>query len=202
LSPQDEFQWTADDEVRARAITRSLALGENMSSQDLQLLRTKLRAYLRRTSRSASAAELDDIVDASIEKFLLAARAGRVQDATSLAYLRRIARNEGIDQFRRRQKESPLPEDLNDVPQSDDAIARLIDAQADARTVEAIQAEAARARDFTTTRVINAYLNLAQQTGSDPSHRLVAEQAGVSHTTVGQVLARLKERLENCGFPE
>lgn len=191
-----------EGESRARAVAQALALGQNVSAADLQLLRTKLRVQVRRSLLDTGTAELDDIVDASIEKFLMAVRSGRVEPATALAYVRKIATNAGIDHVRRRRKETALSEDFSEEPTNDDAIARLINAHADAKTVEALLAKAARERDHTTTKVINAYLNLAQTTGRDPSHRLVAFHSGVSHTTVRHVLARLKAQLGGDHFPE
>jgi DNA-directed RNA polymerase specialized sigma24 family protein len=189
-------------EARARSVAGALATGDNVSGSELELLRTKLRTHLRRSLRDAGTAELDDIVDAGIENFLGVARSGGVEPATALAYVRKIATNAGIDYMRRRGRETVLPEDVSDEAASDDAIARLISAHADAKTVEAIQAQAARAGDHVTTRVINAYLNLAQTTGRDPSYRLVAFHSGVSHTTVRNVLARLKAQLEKRHFPD
>jgi DNA-directed RNA polymerase specialized sigma24 family protein len=190
------------DESRARAVAEALTRGQDSSAADLQLFRTKLRTHIRRVLQEAGTAELDDVVDASIEKFLIAAKSGRVEAATALAYARKIATNAGIDYMRRRGRETTLSEDLGEEPTNDDAIARLISAHADAKTVEAILAKAAREGDHMTTRVINAYLNLAQTTARDPSHRLVAFHAGVSHTTVRHVLARLRAQLDGDHFPE
>jgi DNA-directed RNA polymerase specialized sigma24 family protein len=202
VSPGQSTGDVDEEESRARAVARALALGQHVSSSDLQLVRTKLRVHVRRSLPDAGIAELDDIVDTSIENFLMAVRSDRVEPATALAYVRKIATNAGIDHMRRRRRETALPEYLSEEPTNDDAIARLISAHADAKTVEAILAKAARERDHTTTKVINAYLNLAQTTGRDPSHRLVAFHSGVSHTTVRHVLARLKAQLDGDHFPE
>lgn len=182
------------NELAARATAAAFARGDGVSNEAYQSLRSHLSGFV---GREFPAFDVDfrwDVVDAAIEKFLRACRQGRVRPVTALAYLRQVVRNTGLDRVRSSRGDQSL-DVLDGVADGDDAVARLVDAHADARTVEAILADAARNGDHIATRVINAYLNLAELLGSAPSNRTVATEAGVSHTTVQKVLNKLKAQL-------
>lgn len=168
-----------------------LALGREPARDTYAALRQDLLSHIRR-AYSFSRAEADDVVDEAVAKYAAACADGRVRGDTALAYARKIAKHEAVDRIRtRRPLTTPIGED--DYPDdSDDAIARMISATSSAETIEAFLRTAAVAGDTVTTRVLNAYLNLAASLRGDPTSRQVALASQVSHTTVLQVLRRLR----------
>lgn len=103
------------------------------------------------------------------------------------AFLSRVARNLALDRARR-QEPVPLSEDVAD---SDDAIAALLDHDATASSVEAAMQAAITAGDHIAVRVVAAWLNLAAEQGH-PSSREVAARADTSHTTVNEAMRRFR----------
>lgn len=182
----------------ARHAAVELSAG-TVDPEDYKSLRLELATDLRRRFFSITASEIDDIVDAAIEKYLVAIDKGaELRPETALAYLRRIARNEAIDRLRKSRHHHPMVVGERDTTESDDSIARVVDARADAQLIEALLEQAARSGDRLTTRVMNAFLNLAEAMNGPPSSRLVARRAGVSHTTVLSVLAALRSSIDRA----
>lgn len=160
-----------------------------------EALKRDLHSVVRRAV-AVGQQQAQDIVNETIMKLWDASQDGRVVPDTALAYVRRIARNEAKTVIRRRRStEEPLPQ--AELPATDDDIARLIAATACATDVEGFLRSAAERGDAVTTRVINAYLNLAASLRRDPKSREVAAAAQVSHTTVLDVLRRLRRDLDD-----
>jgi DNA-directed RNA polymerase specialized sigma24 family protein len=184
---------------RAAAAAAALSYGTDPEHADYAALRADAAALVRRAG-SFPEAEVADIADEAIAKLVQAAAAGRVLPESSLAYLRKIVRNEVVDRLRRRRPEPIGDEDFPD--DSDDAIARMISSTSDARTIEQILRSTAQRGDTTATRVLNTYLTLAGSLRRDPTSREVAQVARVSHKTVADVLARMRYELGESVPPE
>lgn len=146
-----------------------------------------VRRYLIGTLGPAEAGLIEDAVADALERFVAAVKGGTVHGATAAAYLRRIARNRLVDLHRRR-REVPSEGMIALVADSDDAIARLLDSDADAGTVTAGLAAAGAAGDDETVRLVVLWLDEADRLQARPSSRRVAEKAQVSHTRVLQAL--------------
>lgn len=169
---------------------RALIKGDSPDPADYRALRVDLIRVVN-AKYHIPRSDVEEIVDAATVDFLSARQ--RVRAGTALSYLRQIVRNRAVD-WLRKVKEQPFDEAVF-VPEDDDSIARLIDARADAETVEAILRKAAKAGDTTRTRVLNAFLTLASVSGRTPSNRKVALESGLTHPTVARILTELREEL-------
>lgn len=189
--PRDE-ESSVEGGGSAAAAAVALASGKDPRPHDYFALRIYgLRAVRQRLSLAADVAA--DIVDEAMVKFVAAREERELIADTALAYFRRIVHNEAIDRLRRRH-ELPVG-DLVDEADGDDAIARIIDKTANAHTIERLLAAAAERGDTTTTKVLNAFMNLAEAKMRTPTTREVGAAAQVSHRTVQVVLKRLREQL-------
>ena len=187
-----EFDGSAAGSPAAAAA--AVARGEEPAEKDYFALRLD-GLHTVRARLSLSADVVADVVDEAVAKFLLARSKRVIEPRTALAYFREIVRNEAIDRLRRRTAE-PVGDFNDTIPDGDDAVARIVDANASATIVEQLLREAAEANDYTVTRVLNAFLNLAEAKGRQPSSREVGGAAQVSHRTVQLVLKRLREHLD------
>lgn len=147
--------------------------------------------------RSRAGVRVHDAEDAAaeaIERLVVAARDGRLDlDDRPGSYLLTVARRVAVDQWRRH----GAREELTDQPPeqaTDDEVIRMLDADA---TGARIQAALRRAyeEDVAMSLVIRTWLDMAWESGSEPSTRAVGERAGVSHSTVVRALARFREYL-------
>lgn len=191
-------------ELRNRRTAAELASRGTLNPTDLELLRTSLIRYAQRVVPGlASHHDYLEVVDSAIEKFLRASQGGHVKPPTALAYLRAIVRHTAIDAATATRvfPVEDLLEDAAMAPSDDEAIARFLDAHATTEVVHELLTESAEIGDKIATRVINAFLTAAENLGVEPTTRVVANRAGVSHTTVQNVLRRLQERLEAGEFP-
>ena len=111
------------------------------------------------------------------------------------AYLTRLARNRAIDELRRRRRHDVQFADEFVGEAEDDRTAALLDASATAANVERALNVAHAAGDTIGIRIVSTWLDLAQRYGDEPSSREVAQQAGVSHTSVNQALKRFRSYL-------
>lgn len=197
--PSEHSDEADDDDLAAARgsaanAAAAIASGDDPDSRDYFALRIYgLRSLRQRLSLATDVAA--DVVDEAMAKFVSAREERELLADTALAYFRRIVHNEAIDRLRRRH-ELPIGDlaDEHDVD-GDDAIARIIDKQASASTIEQLQKDAAQRGDTTTTRVLNAFMNLAESKKRTPTTREVAGAAQVSHRTVQNVLKKLREQL-------
>lgn len=146
-----------------------------------------VRRYLVAALGPGDEGLIEDAVADALERFVAAAKGGTVRAATAAAYLQRIARNRLID-LQRRRREVPSVGPAVTAVDGDDAIARLLDSEADAGTVTAGLAAAVAAGDDETVRLVVLWLDEADRLQSRPSSRHLAAKAGVSHTRVLQAL--------------
>lgn len=162
--------------------------------RDLAVVVDGLSRFLGGRFRSLPPAEIADIASESIVRLLQTSQAGRLDENRPAGpYLTRIAHNLAVTRLRR-----PITEDLDGSPggvMDDDALARLLDARASSERLRQALARAARAGDHMLLRVVREWLRLAEQRSTSPSSRAVAERLDISHTTVNEALARLREYL-------
>ena len=175
-------------------ITRSLIDNDYVSADDYHRLRRYLVGSVSSTFYFQPVDEFE-IVDAAIARVI-----GRdnIKPATALAYLRRAVRNEAVSRLRQRQA---LPIDnLDEWDEDTDAIARMLDASADAATVEWLLAELKVKNDDNATRVLHTALRLCGMEGKMPSARRVATETRLTHPAVGAILERCREMLRDRGL--
>lgn len=182
-----------------RSAAQALAAISSPTAADYAALRRLLVSDVRRIS-SAGSADAEDVVDESIAKLHKAAQAGRVQSATALAYVRRIARNETIDRARR--PRTAADRIAPEHPRlDDDEIARLIDARADAELLEAALEVAAVRRDRLCPVIVSEYLRIATH-GRTPGLAELGRIVGCSPTAVRNALDRLRKYISEIGSDE
>jgi DNA-directed RNA polymerase specialized sigma24 family protein len=159
-------------------------------SNELEVIVDGLSRFLAGRFQSISQAEIADITGESLLRFLQASRAGRIDEERSPApYLTRIAHNVAVTHLRRTASVE-LPDSHPGL--ADDELARLLDARATSERLQEALARAAQAGAHVLLRVVRAWLRLAEAQGSAPASREVAEQLGLSHTTVNDALSRLR----------
>lgn len=189
------------DESQAREAAARLALGDG--APDLGAILRALDRHLAFRFSGTSPDLRAEARDEAIVRFLSALneRGEFVAADSALAYIRSIASNALIDMLRReRVAQRRLPAAAY-IPAGDDAISRFIDATATSDVIEALLTELAENGDRVATRVINAFLALAERDEREPTSREVAAESDVSHTAVAKVLSRLRTSL-SIRFPE
>ena len=189
------------DESQAREAAARLALGDG--ALDLAAILRAIDRHLAFRFSGTSSDLRAEARDEAIVRFLSALneRGEFVAADSALAYIRSIASNALIDMLRReRVAQRRLPAAAY-IPAGDDAISRFIDATATSDVIEALLAELAENGDHVATRVINAFLALAEKHEREPTSREVAAESDVSHTAVAKVLSRLRTSL-SIRFPE
>jgi DNA-directed RNA polymerase specialized sigma24 family protein len=133
-------------------------------------------------------AEGEELADEAIARLIEQTRTGAVSAVKNpAAYLSTVARNLALDRMK---KVEPL-ELVEDLPDSDDAIAALLDRDATAATVQMAMQAAIAAGDHLAVRVVAAWLDLAAERG-EPTSREVAKRARTSHTTVNEAIRRFR----------
>lgn len=136
----------------------------------------------------------EDIAQEALAKFVTAAGAGQVNPGGSPAgYLLTIALNLLRDEAR---SARPVTLPLSDgvpLPETGvDDLTRLLDRLASAESVRRALRRAFENGDRMALDVIRAWLDLAHQLGEEPPSRAVAEEVGISKSTVANVLERFK----------
>jgi DNA-directed RNA polymerase specialized sigma24 family protein len=145
-----------------------------------------------------------DIAQEALVRFLRAAGAGRVDpDHSPAGYLLTIALNVMRDDTRAAVPTLVFDETLPTSETEIDHVTQLLDRLASAETVRRGLTRAYERGDRMTLDVVRAWLDLAHRLGEAPSSRSVAEEVGVSKSTVANVLDRFKgyleqEQADNC----
>ena len=138
--------------------------------------------------------EPQDIAQEAMTRFLRAVGAGRVDpDHSPAGYLLTIAMNVVRDDIRTATPPTVVLTEGTPVPLTDiDHVTQLLDRIASADSVRRGLERAYENRDRMVLDVVRAWLDLAYQLGEAPSSRVVAEEVGVSKSTVANVLSRFK----------
>ncbi|HXE98747.1 MAG TPA: sigma-70 family RNA polymerase sigma factor [Solirubrobacterales bacterium] len=161
---------------------------------DLRTVVDGLTRFLAGRFPSLSSADVADITSESLARLLEASKKDRIDPGRSAApYLTRIAHNLAVSRLRQ-PTSVELPEGVEPTL-ADDDLARLLDAHATHERLQAALGKAARAGDHMLLRVVKAWLTLAEGNGVPPSSREVAGRLRISHTTVNEALARLRDYL-------
>src|SRR5205807_1321409 len=102
-----------------------------LEARTIEVALRRLAAEARRTGLTGGAVGPEDAAAQALDRFISAARDGRVVERTAAAYLLQTARYAAIDSLRRQRFYDLQPRDVVE----DDAMLRLIDASATAQTV-------------------------------------------------------------------
>ncbi len=197
-------QFTANCALIARMLAdrdrEGLSLMEDRALfAAISSVRAELPRLLQRRAQLGGR-DPEDIAQEVFERFIKAVSTGRVDPEGSPAgYLITIAMNLVRDGARGGPDAIPL---ANIAPASEadtDKVTRLLDQMASAGDVRRALARAHRKRDYMTIDVVQAWLDLAYRHGAEPSSRAVAEEVGVSKSTVANVLARFRGYLGEAG---
>jgi DNA-directed RNA polymerase specialized sigma24 family protein len=134
-----------------------------------------------------------DVAQEALARFVRAAGAGRVHpDHSPAGYLLTIAMNVVRDDIKSAVPTVSLSEAFPARETDIDHLSRLLDRLASADSVRRALALAYQNGDRIALDVVRAWLDLAHQLGEAPSSRAVAEEVGVSKSTVANVLERFK----------
>jgi len=137
-----------------------------------------------------------DIAQEALARFVRAAGAGRVHfDHSPAGYLLTIAMNVVRDDIKGAVPTLALTEALLAYETDVDQVSRLLDRLASADSVRRGLARAYENGDRMALDVVRAWLDLAHRLGEPPPSRAVAEEVGVSKSTVANVLDRFKRYL-------
>ncbi|HEX8743350.1 MAG TPA: hypothetical protein VF712_09455 [Thermoleophilaceae bacterium] len=201
--PAEGVEARAFDEAAAR-LTAGLTEGDRVGRDDFRVVVQWLTRWLvRRFGLSEQDAE--DAAVAAIEGMYEVGRADAAAPAIRkpVAYLVWAARNRAIDKLRRQtivnahERAELGPGVIDD----DERVAALLERDASVSDVRSAMQAAAEAGDDLAVRVIGVWLNMASELGEEPGSRAVGERAGVSHTSVNQVLRRFRSYFPPDGAP-
>jgi DNA-directed RNA polymerase specialized sigma24 family protein len=158
-----------------------------------------LLLYLRHRFPGMNGDDLSEATHEAVARLAASARVGGVRGTRTGGrpggYLLRTAENLIIDQLRsaRWSREQPIPNTLLvDLVLTDDEAARTLDRRATTDMVRHVLSQIQAAGDATAFRVAAHMLDVIQRTGRVPSNRQTALACGVSHTTVADVLQKLR----------
>jgi DNA-directed RNA polymerase specialized sigma24 family protein len=181
----------------ARTLVEAMTGGQGIASAaELEALRGVLLTRLDTRGPAASITDREEAVDEALTEFVAAIRAGRVRpEGAPGGYLFVAARRRLLNRLMRSPEAIELPEDLAD---GDDAIARLIEADASKSVVEDALRRARLARRYAVVRVVAAWLDLAERNGSPPTSAEVAKVTGTSPAAVRKALSRFREYLSQA----
>lgn len=194
--PAESADVPTFDEAATR-LTEALRAGDakQVSLADFRLVAQWLTRWLMRRY-GLSAEDAEESAVAAIEGLY---ERGRADGATAeirkpVAYLVWAARNRAIDKLRRQtlvdaHERGELPPGMIG---DDERVAALLERDASVSDVRMAMKAAADAGDHLAVRVIRVWLNMASELGKEPGSRAVGERAGVSHTSVNQVLRRFR----------
>lgn len=171
---------------------------EETLASALRYVQSELPRLLSRRV-TVEGADPEDIAQETLRRFLTAVGAGRVDpDGSPAGYLMTIAMNVVRDHLRGQPDPVPLA-DFSPAPETGvDQVAQLLDGLASADIVRKGLARARADGDHMILEVVSAWLDLAARLGSEPPSRAVAEEVGISKTTVANALARFKRYLEEA----
>lgn len=178
----------------ARELTVSLTEGTYLSPVALQVVQAHLDRQLSRRFPSLSPPDREDLISDAIRSLLSVAREGRVDiEGNPGGYIWQTTQNRALDWFR---KDQPEPaEHLPEPGESDERIARLLDADASAQEVRDAMRELISAGEIRTSRLIGEWLVEAQRLGRAPSTREAGAALGTSHDSVARALKLFGEAL-------
>jgi DNA-directed RNA polymerase specialized sigma24 family protein len=172
--------------------------GEEPAEADVRAVRAVLDADFRRVGFDLHLRE--DLLADTLLRVFAAVRAGRVtREANVAGYIRTVARHCALDagRYRSRRPTLPLVGDWPE-PRSDDQVASLIDALADAEEVRAALALAVEEGDVELAGFIAEWLVMAERTDGSPSLRDAAEALGTNHVRVQRDLERFGHYLRRA----
>jgi hypothetical protein len=175
----------------AAAVTVALADGLDPPGADYLTVREVLMQMLG-SERDRS--DADELVDAVLDRFAGRARAGAVEPALAGAYLMRSFVNARIDRHRAHARHPSVELQESHSASEDDAIFRLIEADAARQEIYAALQDAFRQRDATVVKVVLEWIRASEQSHGKPTLAEVGAAVGVSPQAVADALERFRER--------
>ncbi|MET9925465.1 MULTISPECIES: sigma factor [unclassified Streptomyces] len=137
-----------------------------------------------------------DVSQEALERFITAASTGRVDpDGSPAGYLMTIAMNVVRDALRSGPDPIPLDSRAPAFDAEVNPVTKLLDELASADSVRRALALAHAEGDQMVLDVIAAWLDLAHRNGMEPTSRAVAQEVGISKTTVANALLRFRRYL-------
>lgn len=188
--PTDLPGWTGAFDTAVRRLHDDISGAGSASPHDLDIIMRSLPRYFPQRRLINERADPEAIVGQAIERFTFAVRQGGVHRTTAPGYLVRVLQNLARDVVRELRREEASG-DIRPDP-DDDAVARLLDAQADAQRVRTAMRLAVADGQHDLVRIVRCWLNLAEHLGRPPTLREVAGRAAVSHTTVRSALVHFR----------
>lgn len=145
---------------------------------------------IKRFSRSKyPTLDPDDVSQTTLYKLVRA----RPMPENPVAYLYTVIKSAAVEMLRSEHPSEPLDEAwVQQRAAEHDAVAALMDREADAACIAAAIALHLQAANHQLVRTITVWLDLAHERGSAPPLREVAKFAGCSHTLVSQALDRFR----------
>jgi len=185
-----------DEAARRVAADSKSKPDANPDAWTLEILRKRLAAFVaHRFGSGLDDADRHDAVEEALLSFAAAAARGAVRVDTAPAYLLTTTRHKAVDALRRRRRwNAELTPDMPELRASDET-ERLFDREGAREAVREALGEFISASALEDVRILMTWLDLSEGSDDGPSARLVAREAGVSHTSVNRTLARLRERL-------
>ncbi|MCX2968761.1 MULTISPECIES: RNA polymerase sigma factor [Streptomyces] len=156
----------------------------------------------RLLSRRVQAEDQDpqEVAHEALVRFFAAARAQRLKPGGSPSgYLMIISVNIVRDARRGGPEPLPLPDAALLREGDGDPFARLVDGLAARDTVRRALTRARDKGDAMVLEVVAAWLDLAARTNAAPASRAVAEEVGISKSTVANALLRFRGYLAESG---
>lgn len=183
------------------AAARLLRGGPNRATAaDITTVLQWLTGTIRRRYPSV---EHDEIAQEALARVFALAPEDANAIVNPAAYMTRVAQHLAVDAVRRATTltaDTPLIEVAASKRRTDctseDEMAVLLDRSATHASVTAAIGLALAQEDFLTVRVVTVWLDLADESGSVPSSRDVAERANASHTSVNKALARFRALIQ------
>lgn len=179
-------------EVSIRTFVESLAGAREITPDDAQAAKRKLRNYIVHHMQGISPEDLEDTIGDILLKWFRLARDDKIPSVASDAYFLVIARHVALDRIRKPQLKDRSFGDAELSTLPDDGVAASFDAIATAESIRWALSQALAANDTTACQVVTIALNEIQQSGSVPSHRAIGSQLGISHTAVAKALSRFR----------
>ncbi|MGW4217146.1 hypothetical protein ACWEJZ_09030 [Streptomyces bacillaris] len=140
--------------------------------------------------------EPQDVAQQALERFIPAASTGRVDpEGAPAGYLMTIAMNVVRDALRRGPDPIPLDSRAPAFDAEVNPVTKLLDELASADSVRSALTLAHAQGDQMVLDVIAAWLDLAHRNGMEPTSRAVAQEVGISKTTVANALLRFRRYL-------
>jgi DNA-directed RNA polymerase specialized sigma24 family protein len=171
----------------ARRLSAACSLdGASPESRDFERVRVDLIRSLLARFHFLGPDEIAEFADEAMERLVRESRRQGRELANPAGWLVTVAGNLAKDRLKRQDPE-PLP---HEDCVADTKAEKLLGHLEAKDSFDSAIATAIREGDDVAVRVVQVWLEMAEETGEAPSSRAVGTRCGYSHTTVQQALAR------------